>query len=731
MRFRLKSRDFFLLCFLANSSFAEEALPGPPTDEALIKAAESSQDESAVIEADSLTGKKEDQIEAAGNATLRQNGQSISADRLLYRQRSQELDAQGSVVLEQDGNTMSGPYLRLDLGSSSGMMEQPKFYLKENNSRGSAEVLHIQDRQRISLENATYTTCPAGNDDWMMKMGSLDLDRESQIGVAHNASVEFMGVPFLYTPWMDFPLNDQRKSGFLAPVFGGTSQGGTEVTLPYYWNIAADQDATFAPRIMSKRGLLLNNEYRYLGASYGGELHADVLPNDAISDRDRVRFALKHSQELAADLLGYVNFNRVGDDAYFRDLGDAVSATSQVNLVQEGGLQFYSKSWHADLRLQRFQTLQDPVAPIAEPYERSPQLTFSAQQNISNARIAFDGEFVDFRHPTAVNGRRLVLNPSVSYPLLDNSAVYITPKIALHGTKYVLKENAATSIQNASRVLPIYSVDSGIAFERDSDMFGGDYVQTFEPRAFYVYVPYRDQDLLPTFDTAQADFSFTQMFTENRFFGSDRIGDSDHVTLAATSRLLDRSSGRERLKVTLGERFSFKTPRVNLVTSTTTINKSDILLAAAGQVTDSWSLDSEFQHDPNQSHLQRYNIAARFRPEPGKVFNTGYRFMRNALRQVDVSTQWPLSGRWAGVGRWDYSLHDGRTSEAILGLEYNQSCWILRFVAQRFATATQQYNTGLFVQLELNDFVKVGADPLSLLKQSVPGYTKLNAKPAE
>jgi LPS-assembly protein len=728
MRFRLKSLVIFLLCCLAHYSFAEEIMPGLRTDNASIASGNANPKGAAIIEADKMTGSKENQIEATGKATLRQDGQSIIADRLLYQQRTQELDAQGSVVLKQDGNTMSGPHLQLNLGSNAGKMEQPQFYLEGNHARGSAEVLNIQDRLHISLDNATYTTCPAGNQDWQMKMGELDLDRASQTGVAHHASVEFKGVPILYTPWMDFPLNDRRKSGFLAPVFGGTSQGGTELTLPYYWNMAPNQDATFAPRIMSKRGLLLNNEYRYLEDDFGGELHADVLPNDTVAHRDRARFALKHNQVLAGGLNGYVNFNRVTDDAYFRDLADAVNATSQINLMQEGGLNFKSDLWNAVMRVQRYQTLQDPVAPITVPYARLPQLTLDAQQSFSGAKIVFAGEFVSFSHPTAVNGRRLVINPSVSYPLLDDSAIYITPKVALHGTKYVMGENNTAALQNDSRALPIYSIDSGIAFERDSNMFGGDYLQTFEPRLFYVYVPYRNQDQLPNFDTAQADFSFTQIFTENRFFGSDRIGDADQVTLAMTSRLLERGNGMERLKVMMGERFSFKTPQVNLVTSTTTINKSDVLLAAVGRVTNAWMLDSEFQYDPNQSHSQRYNIAARYRPEAGKAFNMGYRFTRNALRQADVSSQWPLFSRWHAVGRWDYSLQDKRTLEAIAGLEYNQTCWTLRLVAQRFATATQQTNTGFFVQLELNDFVKVGSDPLNLLKQSVPGYAKLDGK---
>ncbi|MBI5626921.1 MAG: LPS-assembly protein LptD [Nitrosomonadales bacterium] len=727
MRFCLKSLCFFLLCHFAHYSYAGEYVPELRADNIPITTPSADKNEPAIIEADSLTGKKEEQIEAIGNVTIRQGGQSISANHLLYQQDSQELDAQGSVVLKRDGNTMSGPHLLFNLGNSAGTMEQPQFYLEGNNAHGSAEVLRIQDREHYSFDNATYTTCPVGNQDWQLNMGLLELDQERQIGVARSASVEFKSVPFLYTPWMDFPLNDQRKSGFLAPVFGGTSQGGAEVTLPYYWNIAADQDATFAPRIMRKRGLMLNNEYRYLSGNYGGELHFDVLPYDAVSKSDRERFALKHNQVLANGVNGYVNFNRVSDDAYFRDLADAVNATSQVNLLREGGINFNAGSWSGAARVQRYQTLQDPAAVIVAPYARLPQLTLNTQQSISSAKFTFASEFVSFSHPTAVNGSRLVINPGVSYPLVDDPAFYITPKVALHSTEYTMGANN-TTMQDASRFLPLYSVDSGIAFERDTSMFGGDYLQTLEPRLFYVYVPYRNQDQLPNFDTAQADFSFTQIFTENRFIGSDRIGDADQVTLALTSRLLESKNGMERLNVTMGERYSFNTPRVNLVTATTSLNKSDILLAAAGRLTDAWSLDSEFQFDPNQTHAQRYNIAAHYRPEPGKVFNMGYRFSRNALRQADVSSQWPLSSRWRAVGRWNYSLQDSRTLDAIAGLEYNQSCWALRMVAQRFATATRQFNTGISVQLELNDFVKVGSDPLNLLKQSVPGYTKLNGK---
>jgi LPS-assembly protein len=273
-----------------------------------------------------------------------------------------------------------------------------------------------------------------------------------------------------------------------------------------------------------------------------------------------------------------------------------------------------------------------------------------------------------------------------------------------------------------------------MVFERDDSFMGNDYLQTLEPRLYYVYIPYRNQDSLPVFDTAQAPFNFGQIFTENRFFGSDRIGDANMLTTALTSRLIDNEGGTERLRVMLGERFSFKAPQVNLVTPSNNTNRSDILMSLGGRLTKAWSLDSLYQYNPNQSHTESYNVMARYRPEPGKLLNLNYRFDRTQtplLRQTDISTQWPIYGRWQAVGRLNYSLPDKRIVEALSGLEYNQSCWAVRLVAQSFTTATRQKSTQMFLQLELNDLVPIGSDPLSALRTSIFGYTKMNSLPAE
>lgn len=704
----------------------------------------------AFITAQRLEGQKGSQLQATGAVELRKDGRTIYADRLLYQQDTKDVSADGSVRIEQDGTVMAGPHLEYNLETHVGGMSQPTFRFGENNSRGSAEALHIEGKQNYTLYNATYTTCPENNDDWLVRTRELDIDRATQIGVAHGATVDFKGVPILYTPWMDFALNNGRKTGFLGPMPGYTTAGGYELTVPFYWNIAPNRDATIAPRVISKRGLMLNDEFRYLEPNYFGEAHLDVLPQDQLAGRTRLNQSLRHMQNFGDGFSGSLNLNRVSDDAYFRDLSTSVAGTSQVNLLREGVVNYAGGWWNASTRVQTFQTLQDPLAPVTIPYRRTPQVTVNAQHPVEDGSGAFAGEFVSFTHPTAVNGERLVLYPNMSYPLVSDPAYYVTPKVGVHATYYALGANNAAATPNSSRTVPILSLDSGMTFERDAAIAGRGYVQTMEPRAYYVYIPYRNQDMLPNFDSALAPLSFAQMFTENRFFGSDRIGDANQVTLALTSRFLEAANGIERLKVAVAERFSFVSPRVNLVappvtgaaapvtptTPTTPNSKSDILLGISGKVTNTLSLDALLQYNPVQAFTEMYNYSLRYQPEAGKVFNLGYRFTNPnliagpSMRQIDMSEQWQLSGRWGTVARWNYSLLEKRLLEALLGVEYNRACWTTRLVVQRFTTATQQVSTGLFIQLELNDLVRVGTgDPLDALRRSVPGYTKMTQSP--
>lgn len=686
----------------------------------------------AFISAQRVEARQGERLEASGEVELRQGGRVISADRLSYGQVSKEVVAEGGVRFVQNDATVQGLSLKMNLDSNLGNMTQSEFRFGENHARGSAAKVHLEGKRKYAFEDATYTTCPEGKDDWLLKMSRLEIDRTTQVGVARHAVVEFKGVPLLYSPWLDFSLNNSNRSGFLGPTFGSTNSGGPEITIPYYWSIASNMDWTIAPRFITKRGTQYNNEFRYLQLQYRGIINVDVLTADQVSKLDRSRLSIKHSQELNNGFGASLNMSHVSDNNYFRDLSDSVTGTSQTNLLREGGVTYAGKGWSGSARVQRYQTLQDPLAPVTVPYRRQPQLNLAAQQEFAGSNLSLAGEYVDFRHPTAVAGQRLVLYPSVSYPLWNSPGYFVTPKVGVHHTDYVLSTNNVSNLPDSARTLPIFSLDSGLVFERNDSFLGTGYAQTLEPRAYYVRIPYRDQSQLPNFDTAQAPFSFSQMFTENRFLGSDRVGDANMLTLAMTSRVIDDADGTERLRVGVAERFSFEAPQVNLVAPTDSNSRSDVLLTVGGKMTRAWRLDSLLQYNPNLAHTESYSAAARYNPEAGKLLNLGYRFTRNTLRQMDISTQWPLSGRWHGVGRFNFSLQDGRILEALGGLEYNDACWALRLVAQSFATATKESTTGVFIQLELNDLVPIGVgDPLAVLRSSVSGYTKLNTLPVD
>jgi LPS-assembly protein len=743
MPFRFSPIALLLLGLFPPLGYADDAPLPLKMDRTFKKTPVASEGTAAFINARHVEARKDDQLEAYGDVELRQNGQVVRTEHLLYGQESKDVLAEGAVRLEQPGVLVTGPLLKLNLDSHIGEMSQPKYEFSENHARGTADVMHIAGEKNYTFDNATYTTCPAGKDDWLLRMNRLDIDRTTQVGVAHQTVVEFKGVPILYTPWMDFALNSNRRSGFLAPSYGYTNTGGYELTVPYYWNIANNFDATIAPRVISKRGTQFNNEFRYLEPSYGGVMHYEVLAGDRLSNTTRSFMSLNHSQNLGGGVGLALNLNRVSDDAYFRDLSTTATVTSQATLLRDGVLSYGGGWWSTSARVQSFQTLQDPLAPVVvAPYRREPQVLLNAQQNVMDANIALAGDYADFRHDTLPNGERLVINPSVSYPLLNDLGYYLTPKLGVHYTHYKMGENNTATWTDATRTLPIFSVDSGMVFERDVPSFlGSDYLQTLEPRLFYVFIPYKDQSLLPVFDSAQAPFSFGQIFSENRFFGSDRVGDANMATLALTSRVIDNEGGTERLRVMLGERFSFKVPQVTMPnTPADSNNRSDILMGLSGRLTKAWSLDSLMQYNPIRSQTMAYNVTAHYKPEAGKLVNLGYRYtsatlatstgLPSALRQADISTQWPLFRRWLGVGHLNYSLLDRRIVEALAGLEYNQSCWTMRFVAQSFSTATNTRSTGIFLQLELNDLVRIGSDPLDALRLSVPGYTKMNSLPA-
>ncbi len=707
---------------------AVQSVPTPLSDE----------NAPTLIAADHIRGVTDLQTDAEGRAELVRPRTSIAADRLTYLHPDDEVVATGNVRVTRDQDVVTGPRLQLRVEENIGHMDTPAYTItrppkagtlrEATTGSGEADLIKFQGENHYRLENATYSTCGPSNPDWYARMNELTLDYDSEVGVARNATLVFKGVPMLYTPWLEFSLNNQRKSGFLAPTIGGSSRTGTEIAVPYYWNIAPNRDATITPRLMGRRGLLLGSEFRYLEPTYFGTAQAEYLPKDNVTGQSRNHYAIVHNHVFANGFAGNLNLNGVSDPLYFTDLSSHIATTSQQLLLRQGQLTYGAGWWSASLLAQSFQVLNHPLLPfVGAPYERLPQVAVSANRpDLNGFAMTFTGEFVDFKHPTATVGQRLTLYPQLSYPL-QSSAFFLTPKVGAHMSHYSLDRQAAGTPSTLSRGVPIASLDAGAVLERDTDWLGKGYLQTLEPRLFYVYVPFRDQSQFPVFDSGATDFNFAQLFTETHFAGNDRVGDANQLTAAVTSRLIDPDSGEELMRGTVGQRYYFSKQRVTFPgVAARANNSSDILASLSGRVLPKLLIDTTLQYNPNDSQLRRIVVGGRYNPAPMRVLNASYRFQRDVLREVDVSAQWPVWGNWYGVGRYNYSLRDKRLVEALGGFEYDGGCWILRGVFQRFATATQTTNTAFFVQLEFNGFSRIGSNPLDVLKRSIPGYGKMH-----
>lgn len=698
------------------------------------------------VEADRLQGQEGQAFEAEGQVIMRNPRETVEADWLRYDQPADAAHAKGNVLLTQDRNLVRGSELKLKLTERLGAMQDVRFDLTSEDGKkayGSAKTLTFAGPDKYQLEQASYTTCaPNGEPDWQLKTDDLKLDYVASVGSARQVRVEFMDTPILYAPWMDFALDDKRKSGFLAPTYGASSERGLELITPWYWNIAPNRDATIFPRVMTKRGVQLGGEYRYLERDYSGELVAEALADDREANRDRWRGFWRHEQRFGERWSAALEFEKVSDDRYFAELSNLVSQTSRVNLPRQVNVNYDGGWWRAAGLFQRFQTLQDPAAPIVEPYHRVPQLTLAASRDnllVRDSHLEFAGEYVFFDHQAGsrVQGGRLHAYPRLSLPF-ETPYSTVTPKLGLHLTRYSLDDASrnlpdsagpsapAAGYADANRALPVFSLDSSLVMERDWAFLGRELIQTLEPRAYYVYIPYRDQSRIPVFDSGVSDLSLDQLFTENQFTGVDRVNDANQMTLALTSRFLDRETGAERLQVTVGQRYYFTDQRVTLTPSTAprSGDSTDIIAIVAGQLTPKLRISSSFQIQTDSGEVVKANFGGSWRDGPGRVFNADYRYTQDSINQVDLSFQWPLKPKWYGLGRLNYSLEDARLVEGLAGFEYNAGCWSLRGVVQQLATTADTATSAFFLQLELRGLTKLGPNPLDVLKRSISGYAK-------
>ncbi len=727
------------------------------------------------VSGDHMSGRPDLDMVVEGSVVLRKAGTVIRADRLEYDQPSDLARASGTVRINRKGDVFEGPLLELKVETFEGFFNEPRYHFLKSGGQGQADRADFLDESHTVIHHASYTTCkrnpgPDWMPDWVLRATSISLDNDEDVGIAHGAVLSFQGVPILPIPAISFPLSGKRKSGFLPPTIGWGTDNGGELSVPYYWNIAPNRDATFTPTLMTRRGVDVGAEFRYLEPTYTGIAKANYMPADKLTDSDRWGMSFLH-QGLVDTPLGPIgvaaNVNRVSDDNYWRDfngsntIADAnaiantsasvgVATTQRLlpsGLTASWGLGAFSSS----VRVLKWQTLQDVTAPIVPPYDRVPQLSARyALTNVGGVDVSVDGDFTQFEADRSrtlqPNTQRALALLQVSRPWLAPQG-FVTPKFQLHATTYQFDSILANGTRSADRVVPTLSLDGGLVFERELQLMGQNLVQTLEPRAFYVYTPFSGQSALPNYDTATNDFNFATIFTENGFVGHDKISDNNLLTLGLTTRFLDAETGAQLARFGMAQRLRFETQRVtlNAAEAPAEAGFSDVMLGASVNIQERWAVDSTVQYNGKTDQSVRSTVGARYNPGNHRVVNAAYRFQRGVSEQVDVSWQWPLSnpwgassqdaaagsgqnvGRYYAVGRLNYSLNERRLVDTILGVEYDAGCWLARVVLERQQTSSSTATGRLMFQLEFVGFTRlgVGGSPVQTLTQNISRYQTL------
>lgn len=736
------------------------------------------------FEADRIEGTPGERTKAIGNARLRRGDLTLRAEEVTHTQADNQVQAEGQVRITRRGDVYSGPKLWLKLDTLEGEFTHPTYRFARTGAGGQAEQVIFQGQHRLTAIQATYTSCTPENTaspDWLLSTSSVSMDFSTNEGRAENAVIRFKGLPILAAPVLTFPLTDERKSGFLPPSFDIDNKSGFEFAQPYYWNIAPNRDATLTPTLSTRRGMGLESEFRYLQNHDQGSLKFTVLPHDNLAGRDRSLLEVNHRGDLnesgSRNLTSYnVKWQQVSDDDYWKDFPRNLPTLTPRLYDQHLGIerQLNTRAWglgpsQTELyaNIQSWQTLQDldpladPSARIISPYRREPQIGLrSRSTSESGWQWNMQGEFNRFANEdaTRASGNRLHALATVQRPF-GNAGWTITPKLGVNAASYALDDKPGVTERNATRLIPTASVDATATFERPVQWFGQDMIQTLEPRAQYVYTPYKAQSDLPLFDSTVRDFNQYSIFDENNFTGVDRVSDANQLTLGLSTRLINPVTGAEALRLGVVQKLLFSDQRITPDDGPpVTQHLSDLLLLASSTVVPNWTLDSTVQYSPQYSRAERSLVGVRYSPGPWRTVSANYRYTRGSSEQLDLGWQWPLAGRsptmnlaptpgsmaasdgrvtgslgspdgcggtWYAVGRLSYSLKDSRLSDALVGMEYDGGCWIGRIVAERVSIGRADASTRLMFQLELVGLSRLGSSPLRALKDNIPGYRLL------
>ncbi|KTD17656.1 LPS-assembly protein LptD [Legionella jordanis] len=675
---------------------------------------------------------------------------------------------------------------------------------------GRASLIERFPNQDYVLKKATYSNCAPQDKAWQIEADSITLDNAKATGVARNARLRIYDVPVLYSPYLSFPTSKERKSGFLMPTVGMSNIGGFDYAQPYYWNIAPNYDATFIPHLYSRRGLMVGGQFRYLTLNSSGVFNGRFLPHDRayrdfILDNealypvlrgissDRWSVQMLNSTWLAPNLHLGVNFQQVSDNYFLEDFSSNFAVLTERQLLRQADLSYTTDHWLVRGMLQSYQTLH-PInqTPIDDVYQRLPQLLAAGNYDDLpfNSNLSILGQFDYFQWPDepflkslrAIDpptlkkpeGPRFHFNPVLELPQRKPWG-FFNPSVEVVENYYNISRNNFASLNDSNplhsygfpvstlengefnRFIPRYSLDGGLYFERSTDFLGQGLTQTLEPRLFYLYVPYHDQTTIPVFDSGYMIFNYDELFFKNRFSGFDRIGDSNQLSYALSSRWLSDENGVERANISVGQIRYFSGRRVQLCQNPAGTCRDNPLtlgylspeatyspIASRGiyHFNRNWMLTGDYVWDPHFRNTNNGHLNLHYQPALNHIVNFGYSYLLNGditqvansgvqvspLHQVTLSYAWPFNERWSTLGGYNYNISKGYQMMSFLGVQYDSCCWAVRLLGGRSfqslnSLAQPVYNNNVYLQILLKGLGSVGnSDPASTIRSYLPTY---------
>ena len=652
---------------------------------------------------------------------IRQGNKTLRADNARFDNRDSTVTAFGNVLFSTDALELKSAEATYQLRNDRGMVKDAKYTLTQGLGYGKSRQLIQQGKNKTLLKQATFSTCPPNHRSWHLTSSDISLDHVKQEGVAHNVIFKAGNIPVLYTPYFSFPLNDDRKSGFLTPGYRISDRSGNIISLPYYLNLAPNFDLTLTPNIITRRGLKLDTEFRYLTQKDEGEIRFEFLPGDNVANDDnRSLISIRQHTKISPNTRLSINATDVSDKDYFDDFSNTLVGSSIAALERRIDVTRSGKDWFFNTSLQDYKILDSNNAP----YSRLPELRFHYQpgKKVGDTQYFFETELVNFQKDDDVTGVRLDLNSIIS-KRYEKPAWYIEPSVQLRHTQYSLDKTTGAQSSAPSRTLPTISLDTGLFFERK--LATRNKIQTLEPRLFYTYTPFKDQSQIPVFDAAATSFSTsTRLFAKNRFTGKDRIGDTNQLTVALTTRLLDTDRGHELLSASIGQIFFFDDRKVTLPGESIDDNgTSELALELAGELNDHTRIITSTYWDPEKQKTTSTEARLHYQDKHKRRINLAYRNLDQELEQAEVSFSTPLSDNWSLVGKLDRDIKNDRNLEALGGVEYANCCWKVRLVGRRFLTADNTtYDTIPFIEFELKGLGRLGTGATDLLEEQIYGY---------